>query len=173
MTGGRYVGSQTEQPLWRVDPAVSRIWFEARWMFGMFTAKGVFECFDGWASMQDDGSLLGELTIDPTSVNTGNRLRDHDLQNRFFLDSANFPVIRFSSQDVTVASRTITGTGRLSVRDRSIEVPIHGTARVDADHLTMSGSATLDIRQFGWPSALGYIRRSLVINGALSLGRHG
>jgi polyisoprenoid-binding protein YceI len=157
---------------WQLDPAVSRIWFEARWMFGMCTVVGIFERFDGWVVLHEDGSLVGELTIDASSVKTGNRLRDHDLQNRFFLHSAKYPVITLTSRDMAITSRSVTGTGHLLARDRSAEIPVHGTARVDADHMTVSGSATLDVRQLGWPTALGYIRRSLVVNGALSLGRH-
>lgn len=173
MIGGRNAVSDKGAARWRIDPAVSRIWFEARWMFGMCTVVGVFERFDGWALQRDDGSLVGELTIDASSVNTGNRLRDHDLQNRFFLDSERYPVITLTSSDMVITSRSVTGTAHLLARDRSAKVPVHGTARVDADHMTVSGSATLDVRQFGWPTALGYIRRSLVVNGALSLGQHG
>lgn len=174
MTGGQYGAVDAgESRRWRVDPAVSKIWFEARWMFGICTVIGIFEHFDGWAVLQDDNSLVGELTITASSVHTGNRLRDHDLQNRFFLDTTTYPVITLTSGDVTITGRSITGAGHLVVRNRQVKVPVHGTARVDADHLTLSGSATIDVRQFGWPTALGYIRRSLVLNAALSLGRHG
>lgn len=173
MTGARHGAADARETRWRVDPAVSKIWFEARWMFGMATVIGVFEHFDGWAELQGDGSLLGDLTIDASSVKTGNRLRDHDLQNRFFLDSGNYPTITLTSSGITVTGRSVAGTGQLFVRDRSVEFPLHGTARADLDRLTLTGSGTLDVRQFGWPTALGYIRRSLVIHGALSLGRNG
>jgi polyisoprenoid-binding protein YceI len=152
---------------------VSKIWFEAGWMFGMCTAIGVFERFDGWAQLDDDGSLAGELTIEASSVNTGNRLRDHHLNNRLFLDSGNYPTLTLTANSVTVTGRSVSGSGQLLVRERRVTFPLHGTARADADHLTMTGSANLDVRQFGWPTALGYIRRSLVINGALSLARDG
>ncbi|MCA2356960.1 MULTISPECIES: YceI family protein [Mycobacterium] len=147
--------------------------FEARWMFGICTATGVFERCDGWALLPGNGSLVGELSIDSSSVNTGNRLRDHDLQKKLFLDSRNYPVITLTSGDVTIAGRSIAGAGHLTVRDRSVEVPVCGTACVDADRLILKGSATLDVRRFGWPTAFGYIRRSLIVNAAVSLVRHG
>ena len=173
MTGAQYGTSGVRKSRWRIDPSVSRIWFEAKWMFGMCTAIGVFERFDGWAQLQDDGSLAGELTIEASSVNTGNRLRDHDLHNRLFLDSRNYPTLTLTAEGVTVTGRSVAGSGQLLVRARSATFPLHGTARADADHLTLTGSATVDVRQFGWPTALGYIGRSLVINGALSLDRDG
>ncbi|WP_158559939.1 YceI family protein [Prauserella sp. PE36] len=163
----------TGESRWRVDPAGSRISFKARWMFGTLTAEGVFERFGGWALLREDGSLAGELSIDPSSVNTGIRLRDHHLQNRFFLDSANYPIITLASSHVVITSRPFRGVGSLSVRDRSVDVPIHGTAGVDVDQVILSGSATLDIRQFGWPTAFGYIGRSLTVEGAIALEPHG
>lgn len=142
-------------------------------MFGICTTKGIFEHFGGWAVLDGDGSVGGQLTIDASSVNTGNRLRDRDLQNRLFLDSTNYPVITFTSDEVTIAGRSITGAGRLSVRDRSVEVPVCGAARIDTDRLNLTGSATLDVRLLGLPTAFGYIRRSLVVNAAVALVRHG
>ncbi|WP_280507822.1 YceI family protein [Nocardia flavorosea] len=172
MTDARNRASGAGASRWRVDPATSRISFEARWMFGARTARGVFERFAGWATLHDDGSLVGELTMDPSSVNTGIRLRDRHLQNRLFLDSGNHPVITFMSRDIRLDGPSLTGAGHLVVRDRGVEVPLRGAVRIDAEQLTLSGSATLDVRRFGWPTALGYIGRSLVVDGAISLERH-
>lgn len=173
MTGEGYGEPEAGESRWRINSAQSRISFEASWLFGARSAEGVFERFDGWALLRSDRSLVGELTIDPSSVNTRIRLRDHHLQNRFFLDSGNYPVITFTPSDVTISSRSVTGVGKLLVRDRSVNLPTSGTAQIDAGHITVSGSATLDVRQFGWPTALGYIGRSIVVKGAISLERHG
>lgn len=165
---------EPKESSWRIDPARSSISFEARWMFGICTARGVFERTDGWVSLRSNGSLVGELTIDASSVNTGNRLRDRHLRNRLFLGSRRHPTIALTSKAVRISGTTMTGDGYLSVRGRTVKTPVSGTVRMEsADQMSVSGSATLDVRQFGWPTGLGYIRRSLVVNAAVSLSRRG
>src|SRR4026209_2666355 len=84
-----------------LDTSHSRLGFVAR--HAMVTkVRGQFGAFDGTASIDTvtPANSKVDLTIDVTSVETGNGDRDGHLKSGDFFDAETYPSIRFVSTDV-------------------------------------------------------------------------
>lgn len=149
---------------WDLSVEHTSISFEARWLFGMLTVTGAFTPASGWVVLTPSGDLFGEIVADATTIATGNRLRDRHLQNRFFFDSANYPVAVFGSIVCNVQDGRVDGVGFLSVRRRTAKVRALGALLCDGNRMRLAGNAVLDTRDFGLPSAWGYIRREVIVS---------
>ncbi len=57
-----------------------------------------------------------EVDIDAASVNTGMAMLDEKMQSADFFDAANFPVIRFKSNNLTLNGDQISLTGDLTIK---------------------------------------------------------
>ena len=71
-----------------------------------FTSKnptGIFRKIDGNINFdkQDLGSASFDITIDATSINTGNGIKNKHAKSDKWLNVEKFPTIKFSSNEVT------------------------------------------------------------------------
>lgn len=85
---------------WAVDPARSRVEFEAK-QLGVAAVRGAFKEFRGTLELGDD--LAGARvhgSVSAASVDTDNRRRDGHLQSRHFLDVEQFPRLTFASSEI-------------------------------------------------------------------------
>lgn len=85
---------------WLLDPPHTAIRFVARHV-GMANVYGSFLRFNGSiqvAEPVEDSQV--ELTIDASSISTGNQARDAHLRSEDFLDVARYPYIHFASSRV-------------------------------------------------------------------------
>ncbi|WP_310529734.1 YceI family protein [Nocardioides sp.] len=146
-----------------LDTAHTRLGFVAR--HAMVTkVRGQFGAFEGTASIDTatPANSKIDLTIDVTSVDTGNGDRDGHLKSGDFFDTETYPSIRFVSTDVTRDGDVWAVTGDLTIKDVTKPVTIDfeqtgsaldpfGNTRVGFE-----GETTVNRKDFGltWNAAL-------------------
>jgi len=109
---------------WNVDPAHSKAVFSVRHM-GISTVRGEFFNMTGQAQVddQDVSKSQIEVTLDATTVNTGQSDRDADLRSPKFLDVTKFPTMTFKSKSVSSsADGKLKMTGDLTIHGVTKEV---------------------------------------------------
>lgn len=147
-----------------LDPAHTRIGFVAR--HAMVTkVRGAFHEFEGAATIDGDdfSKSTATVTIQATSIDTGNEQRDGHLRSNDFLGMDEYPEITFVSTGVSQDGPTAFElTGDLTIKDvtRSVTIPFEfegaatdpfGNARVGFE-----GSVTINRKDYGitWNAAL-------------------
>jgi polyisoprenoid-binding protein YceI len=111
-----------------VDTAHTDITFKVRHM-GISTVSGRFEKFGGTFDVnpKDIKATKGNLTIDASSISTGNAKRDGHLKSPDFFDVAKFPEIKFASKevkDINVKDSTATLVGDLTMHGITKEISL-------------------------------------------------
>jgi polyisoprenoid-binding protein YceI len=145
---------------WRLDPAQSTAEFRVPNFWGLVKVKGRFDRLSGWLEIGERGERRIELTIDATSLNTGNEKRDEHLRSGDFFDTENHPTVRFTSSSVRdPVSGRITVRGELLAAGHRVMLDLEPTLRQHADRLQLDASTTIDQRELGmtW-SPLGITR---------------
>ncbi len=108
---------------WTFDPVHTEVNFEVPYM--MFSSvDGKFLKFKGTVTL-DDGDVTKskvDVTIDPASITTGNKMRDRHLRGDEFFDAKKFPKITFVSSKVTKGA-----DGKLEVQGT---LTMHGVSKV-------------------------------------------
>lgn len=101
---------------WTVDPGHAEIGFHGR-HFLITTVRGRFTAFDATVEIADhpEDSRV-DVTIDMTSVDSGDRTRDDHLRSADLFDVENFPTATFRSTAVTRDGSHGTVTGDLTIR---------------------------------------------------------
>lgn len=146
-----------------LDTAHSRLGFVAR--HAMVTkVRGQFGAFEGTATIDTEtpASSKVDLTIDVTSVDTGNGDRNGHLKSGDFFDTETYPSIRFVSTDVKQAGDVWTITGDLTIKDvtKSVTIDFEQTgSAVDPfgnTRVGFEGETTVNRKDFGltWNAAL-------------------
>jgi polyisoprenoid-binding protein YceI len=105
---------------WQIDPAHTSANFSVKHLM-ISTVRGEFKGVTGtilWDD-QDITKSTVNVTIDTTTVTTGEPKRDNDLRtNPDFFDTAKYPTITFKSSKVEqVAPGKLKVTGALTIRD--------------------------------------------------------
>jgi polyisoprenoid-binding protein YceI len=137
---------------WTVDPVGSTVEFEVRNMWGLGTVRGSFGRFHG-SYVADSEAPAIELTIDATSIDTGNAKRDEHLRAADFFDAGAHPDVTFTSSRILEA-----GDGRLRVSGileaAGTRVPVSLDASVGelGDGLEIDAETMFDQRSFGMSS---------------------
>ena len=146
-----------------LDTAHSRLGFVAR--HAMVTkVRGQFGAFEGTASIDTSTPANSkiDLTVDVTSVDTGNGDRDGHLKSGDFFDTETYPSIRFVSTDVTRDGADWAITGDLTIKDqtKSVTIPFEQTgSAIDPfgnTRVGFEGETTVNRKDFGlvWNAAL-------------------
>ena len=146
-----------------LDTSHSRLGFVAR--HAMVTkVRGQFGAFEGTANIDTatPANSKVDLTIDVTSVDTGNGDRNGHLLSGDFFDTETYPSIRFVSTDVTRDGDDWTITGDLTIKDQtvSVAIPFEQTgSAVDPfgnTRVGFEGETTISRKDFGltWNAAL-------------------
>jgi polyisoprenoid-binding protein YceI len=159
-----------------LDPAESSVAISHKGMWGLITVKGIFTAVSGDGEVLPDGTAIGVIRVDASSVDTKQAKRDTHLRSADFFDVERFPLIGY---DVLSASRDASGKasieGRLTVRGVTESQPI--TAKVTAvetDAATLTTQFTVDRTVFGitW-SQLGAMRGHATVTATLRFTRVG
>ncbi len=139
-----------------LDQAHSFIGFEIGHLLS--TAKGTFMLDTGYINF--NGTVEGTslmITIDATTVNIQNGMRDDDLRSEEFLHTAAFPSITFISNSVREnesGEYQYTATGELTVRDvtKTIDVPFNYLGEIESPFgtkvNTFNGSLTINRKDY-------------------------
>jgi polyisoprenoid-binding protein YceI len=96
---------------WKIDPAHTAAQFAVK-HFMISTVRGAFKGVNGTITWDDQDVTKStvNVTIDATTVDTGEPARDKDLKSEKFLDIAKYPTITFTSSKIEQA-----GAGKLKV----------------------------------------------------------
>ena len=132
---------------WRIDPARSSVEFRTPTLWGLATVKGQFEGYEG--SLDLGRSPAIELTLDATSLNTHNGLRDQHLRSAEFFDVANHPEVRFVSDSATLEGDTLKVRGRLYAAGQSLPLELGARVRRVGDEFEVQARTHGDHRQLG------------------------
>jgi polyisoprenoid-binding protein YceI len=150
---------------WNVDPAHTVVGFNVKHMM-VSTVRGTFDKFTGQIITDDKNPAALSLlaTIEATSVDTRNEMRDNHLRSADFFDVANHPQITFkSTKSVQVAPGTYKVTGDLTMRGvtKEITLDLTGLQETIKDakggvHTGASATGTINRKDFGlnWNKAL-------------------
>jgi polyisoprenoid-binding protein YceI len=164
----RLEAPSTEGTRWRIDPTRSRIEFRTRTFWGLTTVKGRFHRFDGTLDLR--GAPAVDLTIDATSLDTNNRLRDKHLRSADFFDVDNHPHVRFLSDCATLDDDRLTVHGRLYAAGASMPLELQAAIRRVGDELVIDAGTHADHHELGMTkSTLGMIQTpsKLLVDGWL------
>ena len=118
----------TTRTTWQLDPAHSLVEFSVRHM--MFsTVKGRFTGLQGTIQdVADDPTQSSvQVTIDASSVTTGDDNRDGHLRSADFFNVEQYPTITFASRRIEGTRDAFTVTGDLTINGVTREVALEAT----------------------------------------------
>jgi polyisoprenoid-binding protein YceI len=145
---------------WRLDPTASTAQFRVPHFWGLVTVKGHFTNLDGSLELDQDGTGRVELTIDASSLTTGNPSRDQHLRSADFFDTVLHPQVRFSSTHVgKLTDDELSVVGELQAAGNQVTLTLQPAIRQAGERLHVDAITTIDQRQLGmaW-SPLGMAR---------------
>jgi polyisoprenoid-binding protein YceI len=135
---------------WRLDPAGSTAAFAVPHFWGLVTVRGHFESLDGRLEINGSHQRLITLTIDATSLRTGNRRRDIHLRSAAFFDTQNHAEVRFHSTRVSdVSPGRLRVEGELEAAGGSARLELEAGIRQLGDGLEIDAVTTIDQRKLG------------------------
>jgi polyisoprenoid-binding protein YceI len=114
---------------WDLDPVHSTIGFAARHLM-VSKVRGRFRSFEAQiVTAPDPLQSSAAATIDLSSVDTGNEMRDSDLRSGNFFDAARHPAMTYWSTGIRAAGGTFLVDGELTIR--GVTRPITLTVEVN------------------------------------------
>jgi polyisoprenoid-binding protein YceI len=148
--------------IWRLDPVHSTIGFEVRDMAQLVaTIRGRFTDYEGVLEV-DENRARASGAIRTASVTTDHEQRDEDLRSEHYLDAAQYPQIRFESDDIVpLDAGKIQILGRLELKGE--EQPLELEARVLGTGRDQAGQQRLAIAGEG-ELAFGPMQVKLVVD---------
>ena len=162
LLAGLHAAAQTTH--WQIDPAHSDALFSVRHM-GIANVHGSFSGVTGTVTLDDKNMAQStvDATIDTTTVDTGNAMRDKDLKGPNFLNVAQFPTMHFVSTNLTQRNGQWLLTGNLTLhgvtKPVTLTLDTTGKDQLDPWGKTRRGftaTTTLNRRDFGvvWSGTL-------------------
>lgn len=117
-----------------------------------FDTKGSFSGIDGtitWDPQHPDRSLF-DVSIDATTINTDNSMRDEHLKQDDYFNTVRYPRIRFVSAGVTGPGRGghFTLNGKLTIKNTTKDISFPFIVTSLGDDLIFKGDFTINRRDF-------------------------
>jgi polyisoprenoid-binding protein YceI len=147
---GALLADGTAAGHWVLDPAGSRAEFHVKHFWGAITVHGSFSQITGEGDVGPDRKVTGRLSIDASSLGTGNKKRDAHLRSADFFDVEHHPMVV-----VTVTGATLAGLAALACQG-SLEAaghiqPVEFTAHVEdasAEAVVLRAELVVDRTRF-------------------------
>jgi polyisoprenoid-binding protein YceI len=157
---------------WQVEPHTSHARFAARTLAGLVKTSGRFRSISG-RLVADAAPAAGALVIDPSSIDTGNRIRDRHLRSRGFFDVARHPQLRYEARSV---SRAEWGRaridGELIVAGNRTHLPLDVSVRtLSEDRVELACETEVDRLALGVRAARMMVPRAVQLDVAITLRR--
>ena len=118
-----------------------------------FGVDGFFSGFEGNVNFDPQNAAASsfDITLDATTVNTDNSLRDGHLKGDAFFDVKDYPKIRLTSTRVSGSKGNYQFTGQLIMKGKSkiISFPFTSVALPSADGYSFKGSFKMNRKDFG------------------------
>ncbi len=132
-----------------IDPGSSDISFEVTHL-GFLTVEGSFLEFSGKCISNGDSLLSLEGKIKVISINTNDEARDASLKSEGYLDIENFPLITFSSTEITDSAESQLVTGQLKIKDqvRVLKMPLYFNLSEDGKSCSIEATTTISREDF-------------------------
>jgi polyisoprenoid-binding protein YceI len=142
---------------WAIDPTHAELGFAVRHLM-LATVRGRFGAVSGTITVDEKNpkSAKIDVTVDVTSVDTRQEMRDNHLRSADFFDAANHPSIHFVSKRI---EGNVTGTFKLigdltirgTTREVALDVTLEGRAKDPwgNDRAGFSATGKLNRRDFG------------------------
>lgn len=128
----------------------SKITFKIK-NFGI-TVDGSFYDFKGdirFDPRDPENSQL-RASVSVASIDTGIKMRDHDLQDKKYFYSEKFPLISLASTVIKQSGKDqFNGTFNLTIRDVTKKIEIPFVLKENGEHRTFTGNFTIDRRDYG------------------------
>src|ERR1043166_378230 len=149
---------------WNIDPTHAEVAFAVRHLM-LATVRGRFGAVSGTVTLDEKqpASSSVDVTIDVTSIDTRQEMRDNHLRSAAFFDVANHPTLRFVSKRVEgdingefriIGDLTIRGT----TKEVTLDVSLQGRGRDPwgNDRLGFEAKGKIQRSEFGltWNQAL-------------------
>lgn len=111
---------------WSVDPAHSHIYFKIRHLM-ISNVQGEFKKYESSivTSGKDFTTAKITVTIDPSSIDTGDAKRDGHLKSADFFDVEKYKEIRFSSVKISGADGSFELWGDLKIKNVTGQIKLH------------------------------------------------
>ncbi|HTV24692.1 MAG TPA: YceI family protein [Polyangiaceae bacterium] len=142
---------------WNIDASHSNLQFSVRHMV-ITKVRGAFRGYQGTLELdENDGLALAkvDVSIDATSIDTGEPKRDEHLRGSDFLDTAAYPTLRFQSRAVSRHGERYRVSGDLTIHGvtRSVvldaEFQGRGNDPWGGQRAAFSAKTTIDREDFG------------------------
>ena len=116
-----------------------------------FDVGGSFTGFKGAINFdpQNITACSFDVTVDASTVNTDNNLRDEHLRGASYFDVKNYPTFHFISAKITSSGNSFTVYGKLTIKGKTKDVSIPFTATPVADEYLFKGSFKINRKDFG------------------------
>ncbi len=118
---------------WAMDWHQSSIRLKSRSMWGLAAVNGAFREFSGNGTVSADGKASGTITVAAASIDTGNPRRDTHLRSADFFDSAIYPNIIFTTDDILPSGQGAAVAGTMTVRGRTRPLSFDAAVSVHSD----------------------------------------
>jgi polyisoprenoid-binding protein YceI len=148
----------TATTTWNIDPVHSHAEFKVRHMM-ISNVKGEFKGIKGDLKLNDADSTRSavEISIDTTTINTGEAQRDGHLKSPDFLDVEKFPTLTFKSTRVAASkSGEVKVSGDLTIHGvtRNVELDVEGPSAPTKDpwgntRIGLSATTRINRKDFG------------------------
>ena len=150
---------------WSIDRDETSVDFAVKTFWGLATVRGRFDRFGGSYEVGPDGTQI-ELTIDPDSIDTGNRTRDKHLRSTDFFGVAEHAEVHFRSTRVRDAGDgTLHVEGDLEAAGKVVPLEFDATVKQVDDIIEVEATTTVDQQRLGMSSGqLGMIRRPATLH---------
>jgi polyisoprenoid-binding protein YceI len=110
---------------WVIDPVHSEIGFSVRHLM-VSKIRGRFEKFEGQIVTGDDVlDSQATLSVDLSSINTGNADRDNDLRSSNYFEVDKHPTMTYRSTGLKADGDRYVADGELTVKGITNPVPLH------------------------------------------------
>ena len=155
----------TTSTRWNANTDESSVEFAVKTFWGLVTVRGRFDRFDGWYEVGPDGTTI-ELSIDASSIDTGNHMRDKHLRSTDFFHVAEHPQVRFTSTLVRYGGDGMLQVGGvLEAAGKVVPLAFDATVQQAGRGLEIEATTTVDPQRFGMSSGrLGMIRRPATLH---------
>ena len=157
LTTATLVAGNARADEWTIDPSHSAAQFSIKHMM-VSTVRGNFQKVSGTVNLDESDLTKSsvEVTIDPTSIDTGEPKRDAHLKSPDFFDVAKYPTLSFKSTRIEKAGKgkfKVTGDLTMHGQTHPVTLVIDGpTAPVKTPWggLTRGVSATGKLNRKDW-----------------------
>ncbi|WP_316819173.1 YceI family protein [Pedobacter nyackensis] len=118
--------------------------------FSTSRAEGVIKGLVGSIEFDEKNLSVSnfDVTVDVTSLNTGNGLKNRHAKGEKFLNASKYPIIHFKSSQITQNSTGYIAKGKLTIKDISQDVSIPFTFSKTGNEAVFSGDFVINRKDF-------------------------